>query len=88
MSDETDRLADLGVDEETSFCLSENDAPKVQGERKPRVIRSQKDKNRERMRRKRQDPAYRDAERKKNRERMRRLRRHLTNPYSGARVPL
>ena len=75
MSDETDRLADLGADEEADDFLRDTEES-CQTENLPeRHRKTEKQKNRERMRRKRSDPAYRATERTNNRERMRERRK-------------
>ena len=76
MSEETDRLADLGTDEEaaeyedTPFPLN------------ARPVSDARKRNRERMRAKRRDPIFRAAERIKNQQRMEKKRKGaLANRY-------
>lgn len=77
MSDETDRLADLGADEEADDFLRDTEQSRQTEALPERHCKTEKQKNRERMRRKRSDPNYRAAERTNNRERMREKRKLL-----------
>lgn len=77
MSDETDSLADMGAEQEAADFLREKGWLQQRGNGS---LKEQRRRNRDNMRRKRLDPAYKEAERIKNRDRMRKMRGLLTIP--------